>query len=99
MIIAHKIYGINFVASPRHADAIVVTGPISRNMKSALLQTYEAVPEPKAVLAVGSCTLTGGPFYESPEITPGLDTILPVDMFIPGCPPHPLTNLHGLLTL
>jgi Ni,Fe-hydrogenase III small subunit/ferredoxin-like protein FixX len=91
-------FGINFVASPRHSDAIVVTGPISRNMKTALLQTYEAVPEPKAVIAVGSCTLTGGPFRGSPEITEGLDKLLPVDLFIPGCPPHPLTNLHALLT-
>ena len=91
-------FGINFVASPRHSDAIVVTGPISRNMKTALLQTYEAVPAPKAVIAVGSCTLTGGPFRGSPEITEGLDKLLPVDLFIPGCPPHPLTNLHALLT-
>lgn len=91
-------FGINFVASPRHSDAIVVTGPISRNMKTALLQTYEAVPEPKVVIAVGSCTLSGGPFRGSPEITEGLDTLLPVDLFIPGCPPHPLTNLHALLS-
>jgi Ni,Fe-hydrogenase III small subunit len=91
-------FGINFVASPRHADAIVVTGPISRNMKTALLQTYEAVPAPKAVIAVGSCTLSGGPFRDSPEITEGLDQLLPVDLFIPGCPPHPLTNLHAFLS-
>ena len=91
-------FGINFVASPRHSDAIVVTGPISRNMKTALLQTYEAVPEPRAVIAVGSCALSGGPFRGSPEITGGLDKLLPVDLFIPGCPPHPLTNLHALLT-
>ena len=91
-------FGINFVASPRHADAIVVTGPISRNMKTALLQTYEAVPAPKAVIAVGSCTLSGGPFRGSPEITEGLDQLLPVDLFIPGCPPHPLTNLHAFLS-
>ncbi|MFN2435772.1 MAG: hydrogenase [Desulfotignum sp.] len=91
-------FGINFVASPRHADAVVVTGPVSRNMKTALLQTYEAVPEPRAVIAVGSCPISGGPFYGSPEIAPGLESILPVDLFIPGCPPHPLTNLHGLLT-
>ena len=91
-------FGINFVASPRHADAVVVTGPVSRNMKTALLQTYEAVPEPRVVIAVGSCTLTGGPFRHSTEVAKGLDTILPVDLFIPGCPPHPLTNLHGLLT-
>ena len=91
-------FGINFVASPRHSDGIVVTGPVSRNMKTALLQTYEAVPAPKVVIAVGSCTISGGPFLGSPEITHGLDTILPVDLFIPGCPPHPLTNLHALLT-
>lgn len=91
-------FGINFVASPRHADAVVVTGPVSRNMKTALLQTYEAVPEPRVVIAVGSCPISGGPFYGSPEIAPGLESILPVDLFIPGCPPHPLTNLHGLLT-
>lgn len=91
-------FGINFVASPRHADAIVVTGPISRNMKTALLQTYEATPAPKVVIAVGSCTISGGPFTGSPEITEGLDTILPVDLFIPGCPPHPMTNLHALLS-
>ncbi len=91
-------FGINFVASPRHSDGIVVTGPISRNMKTALLKTYEAVPDPKVVIAVGSCTLTGGPFRGSPEITEGLESLLPVDLFIPGCPPHPLTNLHALLT-
>ena len=90
-------FGINFVASPRHADGIVVTGPISRNMKTALLQTYEATPQPRAVVAVGSCTITGGPFRGSPEISEGLDSLLPVDLFIPGCPPHPMTNLHALL--
>ncbi|MDQ1330302.1 MAG: hydrogenase-4 component [Thermodesulfobacteriota bacterium] len=91
-------FGINFVASPRHADGIVVTGPISRNMKTALLKTYEAVPSPKVVIAAGSCSLTGGPFRGSPEVSPGLDSLLPVDLFIPGCPPHPLTYLHALLT-
>jgi Ni,Fe-hydrogenase III small subunit/ferredoxin-like protein FixX len=91
-------FGINFVASPRHADGIVVTGPVTRNMKTALLQTYEATASPKVVIAVGSCAITGGPFRGSPEITEGLDKILPVDLFIPGCPPHPLTNLHAFLT-
>ncbi|BBO80384.1 hydrogenase [Desulfosarcina ovata subsp. sediminis] len=91
-------FGINFVASPRHADGIVVTGPVSRNMKTALMQTFEATPEPRVVIAVGSCTLSGGPFRGSPEITEGLDTLLPVDLFIPGCPPHPMTNLHALLS-
>lgn len=91
-------FGINFVASPRHADAIVVTGPISTNMKTALFQTYEAVPAPKVVIAVGSCALTGGPFRGSPEVSEGLDSLIPVDLFIPGCPPHPLTNLHAFLS-
>ncbi len=91
-------FGINFVASPRHADGIVVTGPVSRNMKTALLETYAATPAPKVVIAVGSCAISGGPFHGSPEITEGLDKLLPVDLFIPGCPPHPLTNLHGLLS-
>lgn len=90
-------FGINFVASPRHADAIVVTGPVSRNMRTALLQTYEAVPAPKVVIAVGACAISGGPFRGSPEVSDGLESILPVDLFIPGCPPHPMTNLHALL--
>jgi Ni,Fe-hydrogenase III small subunit/NAD-dependent dihydropyrimidine dehydrogenase PreA subunit len=90
-------FGINFVASPRHADAIVVTGPISRNMQTALLQTYEAVPAPKVVIAVGICANSGGPFRGSPETTDGLEKLMPVDLFIPGCPPHPLTNLHAFL--
>ena len=91
-------FGINFVASPRHADAIVVTGPISKNMRAALLSTYEAMPAPKAVIAVGNCPISGGIFRGSPEIADGLESLLPVDLFIPGCPPHPMTNLHGLLT-
>jgi Ni,Fe-hydrogenase III small subunit/NAD-dependent dihydropyrimidine dehydrogenase PreA subunit len=91
-------FGINFVASPRHADGIVVTGPISRNMKTALMETYDATPTPKVVIAVGACAISGGPFYGSPEVSEGLESLLPVDLFIPGCPPHPLTNLHALLT-
>ena len=91
-------FGINFVASPRHSDAMVVTGPISRNMKAAVLSTYEAMPAPKAVIAVGNCTISGGIFRGSPEIADGLESLLPVDLFIPGCPPHPMTNLHALLT-
>jgi Ni,Fe-hydrogenase III small subunit/Pyruvate/2-oxoacid:ferredoxin oxidoreductase delta subunit len=90
-------FGIDFVASPRHADGIHVTGPITRNMKAALLATYEAVPEPKVVIASGGCAIAGGPFYGSSEIVGDLNSILPVDLYIPGCPPHPLTTLHALL--
>ena len=90
-------FGIDFVASPRHADGIHVTGPVSLNMKTALLMTYEAVPSPKVVIAAGSCAISGGPFYDSPEVVGDLGSILPVDLYIPGCPPHPLTTLHALL--
>ncbi|SDP39023.1 NADH-quinone oxidoreductase subunit B family protein [Desulforhopalus singaporensis] len=90
-------FGIDFVASPRHADGIHVTGPVSRNMKQALLATYEAVPSPKVVIASGSCAISGGPFYGSDEIVGDLNSLIPVDLYIPGCPPHPLTTLHALL--
>jgi Ni,Fe-hydrogenase III small subunit len=92
-------FGIQFVASPRHADGLLVTGPIPRNMHHALLETYEAVPEPRVVIAVGACALSGGPFRDSPEVCNGVEGLLPVDLFIPGCPPHPLTILDGLLRL
>jgi Ni,Fe-hydrogenase III small subunit len=92
-------FGIQFVASPRHADGIIVTGPITRNMKEALLTTYAATPDPKIVIAVGACAISGGIFADSPEASKGLDTLIPVDLYIPGCPPHPLTSLDGLLRL
>ena len=91
-------FGIDFVASPRHADGIHVTGPITRNMQTALLDTYAAVPAPKVVIASGCCPISGGPFYGSPEIIGDLNALIPVDLYIPGCPPHPLTTLHALLT-
>lgn len=90
-------FGIDFVASPRHADGIHVTGPITVNMKAALLATYEAIPAPKVVIASGCCPISGGPFHDSSEIIGDLNSLIPVDLYIPGCPPHPLTSLHALL--
>jgi Ni,Fe-hydrogenase III small subunit len=92
-------FGIQFVASPRHADGILVTGPVSKNMQAALMATYDAVPEPKLVIASGACAIGGGPFIGSKEANDGIGDLLPVDLYIPGCPPHPYTTLDGLLRL
>ena len=95
-------FGIQFVASPRHADGIVVTGPVSDNMRLALLKTWEAVPAPKLVIAVGACAISGGPFRGSPVVAGGAQAALgeiPVDLLVPGCPPHPITFLDGMLRL
>jgi len=92
-------FGIQFVASPRHADGLLITGPVTRNMHLALEKTYAAVPEPKIVIAVGACAISGGPFRDRPEVLNGTSAVVPVDLFIPGCPPHPITILDGLLRL
>jgi Ni,Fe-hydrogenase III small subunit/ferredoxin len=92
-------FGIQFVASPRHADGLVITGPVSRNMELALRKTWEAMPEPKIVIAVGTSAISGGPFAGNPEVLGGADAVVPVDLYIPGWPPHPLTILDGLLRL
>ena len=92
-------FGVQFVASPRHADGLVVTGAVSRNMLEPLYRTYEAIPEPKLVIAVGACALGGGPFQGSPEVTNGVPRDIPVDLCVPGCPPHPLTIADGILRL
>lgn len=90
-------FGIQFVAAPRHADGILVTGPVTRNMELALMKTYAAVPDPKLVIAVGACAISGGIYADQPETCNGASSMVPVDLYIPGCPPHPLTILDGLL--
>jgi len=92
-------FGIQFVASPRHADGLLITGPVTRNMELALKKTYDAVPEPKIVIAVGGCAIAGGPYIDHEQVNNGADAVVPVDLYIPGCPPHPLTILDGLLRL
>jgi len=92
-------FGIQFVASPRHADGLWVTGPVTEHMREALMLTYEAIPAPKLVVACGACAINGGPFIGSPEAHDGVEGMLPVDLYIPGCPPHPATILDGLLRM
>lgn len=92
-------FGIQFVASPRHADGIFITGPVTGTMREALLKTWEAIPEPRLAIACGACAIGGGPFRGNPEINNGVGDLIPIDLYIPGCPPHPLTILDGLLRL
>ncbi len=92
-------FGIQFVASPRHADGLLITGPVTENMRLALRKTYDAVPDPKIVIAVGACAISGGPFIDHDEVQNGAESLVPVDLYIPGSPPHPLTILDGLLRL
>jgi len=92
-------FGIQFVASPRHADGLLVTGPVSQNMALALKKTYDAVSDPRIVIAVGACAISGGPYRDHAQVNNGADALVPVDLYVPGCPPHPLTILDGLLRL
>jgi Ni,Fe-hydrogenase III small subunit/formate hydrogenlyase subunit 6/NADH:ubiquinone oxidoreductase subunit I len=92
-------FGIQFVASPRHADGLLVTGPVSQNMALALKKTYDAVSDPRIVIAVGACAISGGPYIDHKQVNNGAAAVVPVDLFVPGCPPHPLTILDGLLRL
>jgi Ni,Fe-hydrogenase III small subunit len=92
-------FGLRFVASPRHADVLLVTGPVTKNMREALERTYAATPDPKWVVAVGNCARDGGIFAGSYAVTGGVSKVVPVDLHIPGCPPSPLELLRGLLAL
>jgi len=92
-------FGIQFVASPRHADGLLITGPVTQNMLAALKKTYDAVARPKLVIAVGACAISGGIYRDHPDTRNGADQVLPVDLYVPGCPPHPVTILDGLLRL
>jgi Ni,Fe-hydrogenase III small subunit/formate hydrogenlyase subunit 6/NADH:ubiquinone oxidoreductase subunit I len=92
-------FGIQFVASPRHADGLLITGPVTENMALALKKTYDALSEPRIVIAVGACAISGGPYADHAEVHNGAASIVPVDLHIPGCPPHPFTILDGLLRL
>jgi Ni,Fe-hydrogenase III small subunit len=92
-------FGLRFVASPRHADVLMVTGPVTKNMREALLRTYNATPDPKWVVAVGACARDGGIFAGSYAVAGGVNDVIPVDLHIPGCPPSPKALLAGLLAL
>jgi Ni,Fe-hydrogenase III small subunit len=92
-------FGLRFVASPRHADVLLVTGPVTRNMREALERTWQATPEPRFVVAVGDCALNGGLFSGSPAVVGGVSEVVPVDLHIKGCPPSPTALLRGLLAL
>ncbi|MGA8999646.1 MAG: NADH-quinone oxidoreductase subunit B family protein, partial [Pseudolabrys sp.] len=91
--------GLRFVASPRHADVLLVTGPVTKNMRQALLRTYNATPDPKWVVAVGTCAIDGGVFADSYAVVGGVKDIVPVDLHIRGCPPSPTQLLKGLIAL
>jgi Ni,Fe-hydrogenase III small subunit len=92
-------FGLRFVASPRHADVLMVTGPVTKNMRMALERTYNATPNPKWVVAVGDCARDGGCFAGSYAVVGGVSAVVPVDLHIPGCPPPPMQILRGLLSL
>ena len=92
-------FGIRFVASPRHADVLLVTGPVTKNMREALERTFRSTPDPKWVVAIGDCAIDGGIFVDSYAVVGGVSAVVPVDLHIRGCPPNPMAMLKGLLAL
>lgn len=92
-------FGIKLEGSPRHADVLVVTGPVSRQARERLLRTYEQIPEPKFVISVGSCSISGGVFYGCYNVVGAVEEVIPVDVFIPGCPPRPEAIVDGIIQL
>ena len=92
-------FGIIRRGSPRHADILVVTGPVTRQVKDRLIRIYEQVPEPKSVIAVGACASSGAPFTDCYNVYGGIDTVIPVDVYVPGCPPKPEAIIDGLVKL
>jgi len=92
-------FGIIIRGSPRHADVLVITGPVTRQVKDRVVRIYEQIPEPKSVIAVGSCAISGAPFTDCYNVYGGMDTVIPVDVYVPGCPPKPEAIINGIVKL
>ncbi|NYT16962.1 MAG: NADH-quinone oxidoreductase subunit B family protein [Methanomicrobiales archaeon] len=91
-------FGIKLVGSPRHADVMLVTGPVVKKMKDRLLRVYSQIPDPKVVMCIGTCGISGGVFYDSYNLEGPVDEVIPVDVYVPGCPPRPEAIIHGVVT-
>ncbi|MBN1595185.1 NADH-quinone oxidoreductase subunit B family protein [candidate division FCPU426 bacterium] len=91
-------FGIKLVGTPRHADVILITGPVTKKMKEKVLRVYHQTPDPKLVMVIGACGISGGPFYESYTLAGPVDDVVPVDVYVPGCPPRPEAIIFGVVT-